>query len=348
MVVNLKLKIDKANIWASNDGCRGFHSLNKGVKYDLNSEILEARNLAFGGPDIEADPDMVEGASIFRMATIGGAFYERKYKRQGFEESVIDAWKITHNTLSIYAYEYGFSPVEALENQTLLLHADYLFETDDLKHIEDVLLVVVQPRHYCTDGPVKTWRTTARALQRDYFPRLREVTKEAALADAPLTSGPHCLGCRQIASCPANRNAAAQAVEFSTAPQAETLNPDSLGVELAIVTRAEQLLKSRRAALESRALNMIQNGQPVLNCGVQVNKRRVWAKGQADKLKSLASLYGVKMEKPTELITPRQAEQAGLSKSIVADCVEIKEADPKLKLDSRAYLNQVFNLVSEQ
>lgn len=108
--------------------------------------------------------------------------------------------------LVVLDYKHGRGvAVDAEENSQAMIYALGAAITED---IEDVEIVIVQPRAIHREGPVRRW-TISRA---DLMAWAEEVLRPAALATddptAPLAAGDHCKFCPAGAVCPEKRQAA--------------------------------------------------------------------------------------------------------------------------------------------
>ena len=90
-------------------------------------------------------------------------------------------------TLYVIDLKYGMDPVEVEENTQLLFYGlGALLVT--LGGVNDVYLVIAQPRAYHADGPIRAWLTTPTRLL-DFYMQLEELIERVLLPDAPLVPG---------------------------------------------------------------------------------------------------------------------------------------------------------------
>ena len=265
---------------------------------------------------IAVTEEMTEGAELYvrtvrRLVPIGGMVEQRI--NTGLHPDCwgtpdfasIDADYVIH----IVDYKFGHRFVDEFENWQLIAYAWGVVSTTHPSADEDtdVSLTLVQPRCYDRRGPVRTWRLTVGEL-REYAKRAR--AHLAAVSQGELrecVTGSHCYECPARRGCSALQQAGYLACDIVGQPEPLDLPPDALGLELAYLQRAADLLKQRIAGLEEQATATLQAGTAVPGWHLQRGQGRERWKPGID-VDSLGKLYGIELTK-TEPITPTQARK---------------------------------------
>lgn len=234
----------------------------------------------------------------------------------------------TDNVLSIYDLKLGKGKaVEVVDaagnpNRQLCYYALGFINTMPATFralIEEVELVVVQPRRPHKDGPVRRTRVRADQLL-DYCQDLVTAAELARSANPPRKAGDHCGFCRAAGTCPTLRDkalAAAQA-DFDddvvqnighNGPPPEEMSNEQLGALLDMADLIEMWIGAVRARAETVA-----NGGGHIPGYKLVAKRAVrrW-KGSDDDVKLMLSLdFGLDENTYIEqkLKSPAQVEKA--------------------------------------
>lgn len=232
-----------------------------------------------------------------------------------------------YDTLRVWDYEFGRGIVEAFENWQLLDYAigilgdAYLPETA-------LELIVVQPRAYHRDGPVRRWRIRAGDIG-PYFLRLRE---SAALATGPkppaLVTTEGCENCRGRHACEALQRAAYRAADKAEQFGAFDLSGHALGLELRELRRAQAVLKARVSGLEEEAAARIKKGERVAFWMMGSTPGRLaWTKPLEEVL-VLGQVLGLNLAKEPDAITPTQALAAAKAAKLPAELFDAYTVRP--------------------
>lgn len=241
-----------------------------------------------------------------------------------------------NNVLYVDDLKTGWRFVEPEQHWTLIAHAIGWMERTRLQPLEFVF-VIHQPRPHHHEGKRREWRITPAN-----FMRYRQELLEALSNPSDhLVTGPHCHKCHAIASCPAA--VAAQYNAIDAAEMAFDEMPDNVAIKhhLDVIRRAQSVLKSRLEALEEMALHRIKQGEIIQDhCAEIQYTNRNWKPGlNADLVKILTN---VDVSKPG-MLTPAQAEKAGISEATMKSLTERRQAGVKLvKVSANKRVNQIF------
>jgi hypothetical protein len=256
-----------------------------------------------------------------------------------------DAYYLQNSTLTIqlFDFKFGHDYVEEYENWQLI---DYAAGLLDKYHVDGeadqwttLELYIVQPRCYGHD-PVR--RLTVRASElRGHINKLRMAADAAHEPNPAATVNPKCKHCSGRHACQPYQRSALEAADLSMRSAPLDLTPEQTGKELAMLQRARAALEGRISGLEESAFAMIQQGHRVPPYHVEYGQgRTTWAK-PADEVRILASMFGVKVDKEA-LITPKQAQDAGLPADVLKEYAYTPSGKPKLVQDAPNELLKSF------
>lgn len=238
------------------------------------------------------------------------------------------------STVRIVDYKFGHRHVPVFENQQLITYAAGVLDKLQINGFNEqsttVEFVVVQPRDFHADGPVRTWRINASAL-RGYFNILAGKAIEAMWQEARLVPSPDaCRDCKARHVCVAAQTEAAGALDTVygyAAPLAST--PAEVGRMLSKLDAAIDMAKAYRSGLEEEAKRFIMGGERVPGWSLKAGQgRERWAR-PVEEVIALGEMMGINVSKPGA-ITPKQAIKAGLSAEIVRAYSETPTGEVKL------------------
>jgi Protein of unknown function (DUF2800) len=285
------------------------------------------------------DSDMVEGAKLYAH-TINLAkshpghsvHVETKIDIKSIHDEcwgTCDAWYYSNKRLYVWDYKYGHKIVEPEGNWQLIAYAAGILDILFLEPIQEVNLVIVQPRGYTANSLVRTWRTTINELQ-PYFDRLRLSEAEAMKENAPLTpSAKACEWCNARMHCPALQKKTSEPIQ----PLQETLEitNEKLSVNLKEINERIALLTSLQTILSAIAVERIVAGQSVPGFFLESGRgSQVW-KSSPEEVIQIGQLFGCELQKPIDVITPKQAIKAGIPTEVVTKHSELMPGALKLK-----------------
>ena len=224
------------------------------------------------------------------------------------------AYNPTLKRLYIADFKFGYRFVEVWENLQLICYASGLIDLLGLNMDEiTVEFVIVQPRSYHREGPVRKWVVEASAL-RPFIAKLAY----AAQRETVYEPNPGCVDCPGRHICVAFQNSTYAAVEIAYAGGTNELSPAALGKELELLKWAEKKIKARISGLEVQAETMLRRGQTIPGWILAATyARETWVEGGDRQIMTLAkSYFGVDVAKPPKAMTPNQARKL-LPRSIV-------------------------------
>lgn len=243
-----------------------------------------------------------------------------------------DCWFWQDNTLYLFDYKYGHRAVEVFENWQLIEYAAGILKS--IKDV-DVFMTIVQPRSYHRNGQIRTWKTSAGALQ-PYFERLREAEEKAARPYANCYVSLECRHCLARHVCPTLEQASLSLVDESYLSVPRQLSPNELGRQLAQLERAADILNSRITGLTEEIMATIRRGERVPGYALEPGKpREIWSAPHAE-IVALGELFNIPLIKETT-ITPLQAIKAGIPADVInAHTGKINGTTKLIKTETKA------------
>lgn len=303
---------------------------------------------------VRVDAEMIAGAKMYAEALEGVA---------GNPEQTIniprvhptlcfgtpDFWQYSKNTrtLRITDYKYGHGYVDVYENYQLIAYAagilDKLAAEGVLLEFETIVeFMIVQPRCYAADSPVRTWTTSAANLRA--MINLAHAAAGAALGPNPqCNTGPECLHCDARANCETANRAGSALIEFSGRAEALAQTGADMGVRLNLINAALTMLKAVGSGLEEQIIATLRKGGAVPHFRIDYTKpRETWAKSVAE-VEALGLLAGVTLVKKDYDLTPKQAVKAGIDRAVVTAYSHTPNGSAKLVPDKLSNSQRIFS-----
>jgi hypothetical protein len=369
----IKLSPSRANRWTK---CTGSVPLE--LKYPSTpgpaaTEGINAHRAAkdlIMGVDIDLhvfDPEMIVAVQIYvdtikKYLNNTNIYYgvEEKLRYEHINVSISgipDAYIFNPKLkkLSVFDFKTGFGVIDPVENWQLIIYTLLILRklegqgalgnydsTGDLT----CELVIVQPRAYHPDGPVRSWSMIYDQIQK-YSRKLAEILIEIKAERYVSRVGPWCHYCRALHECKTAAMAAGTAMDVSGEAVTFELTPEQLSFELTHTKEAIRILTQRLKALEEYTVSQIQKG--IMIPGWELSPGRgvlTWNKSISEIVK-MADTIGVDIRKPEDIITPRQAEIKGLDQAIVKHYTYTREGKMKLRKEDPDAGKKVFGKRSE-
>lgn len=270
---------------------------------------------------LKVDKEMIAGAEMYAEALEGF---------EGTAETLVaiprvhaecsgtpDFWQYSEKTktLRVADYKYGRRYVDVFENYQLIAYAcgiiDELVASGRAVEFEIVVeLMIVQPRCFHPDGPVRTWKTSATNLRP--LINLAHTAAHLALGANPKTvSGPECLYCPARGDCKTAHVATTAILEYAHRAETMAQTGSEMGLRLLLINEALEMLKAVGSGLEEQIMSTLKGGKtvPYFKVGYS-NPRETWNKPVAE-VKMLGDMIGLKLTEETFAMTPKQAIKTG-------------------------------------
>jgi hypothetical protein len=250
---------------------------------------------------------------------------------------------IPHKKRWVIDYKFGHRYVNPFENWQLLNYLILDMCNDMSGNIEPGIechLIIVQPRSYHPDGPVREW-----VVMSDELWAYRVVLLEKALAsqqvNPPAKTGSECRDCKARGNCATLQASGYEACEVSATATPFEIPVEAKARELALMTSAVDMLSARISGLEGEVLNHIKQGNPLPGWMTKQGEgRKKWTMA-TDEVLALGAMMGVDVSKPA-LLTPAQAVKAGLSPDVVDSYSAKAPGEIKLVRDTGAFARKIF------
>lgn len=366
-------KASDANIWMKCHGSHAAQQLHPGPPGELSMSKLEGRachevaqklfrNEPFGDivgslsqDGIVITQELFEAAREYYNDVWGYCNSHGLTGQWHIEESVdlrrylhewhgvVDAWvhEPQSNTLIIWDAKFGHSIVNPYEHWPLIIYALGLTEQKLIYNIE---LRIVQPRGFTSEGIARTWKLTQFELMK-YGDILRN-TLPLVLGDSPIcTPGPQCKTCTARAGCDALQRTSYDNIDYVNSLSTHTLSGHSLGVELKLLQRAQEMIKMRLSGLEEQALYEIKQGKQVPYFAAKPTYgRKRWKKEiPVEQVIMMGDIMGKDLRKPVELDTPAQCIKKGIDPAVVEQYAETPSTGVKLEPVTERGIKSVFS-----
>lgn len=249
---------------------------------------------------------------------------------------------IPFGKLIVYDFKYGAGvAVDAEENEQLMFYA--LGVAEELGGLEnlclqEVELVIIQPRANHSDGPVRRWSTTPERLM-EFAELLKVKLKEVRDPKAKLCSGSWCKFCDAKSKCPEIKNRVNSVAQMEFAPIdlnakleskfANVKTPPAVAdmspKDIANVLENASMVRDWITSVENHALEMMKTGHEVPGYKVVAKKaNRAWA-NEDSVVESFEAIYGDGIYTTRKLLTPAQLEKI-IGKECVKEHVVIPDA----------------------
>jgi hypothetical protein len=226
-------------------------------------------------------------------------------------------------TLHVIDYKYGHGHVPADSPQLKI----YGIAAAQEFGREVVHLHVIQPRDYTAKSP-RSYHFTP-AAQNDFCDEVANALRYAHMSKPYAVAGSHCLRCPGRGHCETLRTAS---LEFSGTCGTDTTAPEAVAAELSIAQQAVDLATARLKGLQDEATYVLSGGGVVPGWALERKPgRQQWKASDEAHVLALADAFGVgDAVSKRVLITPLQAQKAGLPAELVKLHTERPLGEPKL------------------
>lgn len=239
-------------------------------------------------------------------------------------------------TVHVIDYKYGHGHVPADSPQLKI----YGIAAAQEFNRETVHLHVIQPRDYTAKSP-RSYHFTP-AAQTDFCDEVANALRLAMKPKPYAVAGSHCLRCPGRGHCDTLRTAS---LEFSEACGTDTTAPEAVAAELRIAQQAVDLATARLKGLQDEATHVISSGGLVPGWALERKPgRQQWKASDEAHVLALADAFGIgDAVSKRVLITPLQAQKAGLPAELVKLHTERPMGEPKLVPAADTLAAQVFS-----
>lgn len=217
-------------------------------------------------------------------------------------------------TLYIFDYKYGRIPVDAFENWQMINYAAGII--DKRKDCKFIVFSIVQPRARFIEGYHKTWTiTTEKYLS--YLGILIKAAHETQKDNPECRTGKWCNYCDGLVFCAAAAVSSYKVLEHLDNLKQAEIKCDNIGDELDLLSRAEEIIKQRKSALESQIEHYLKTGNNVEGYTLVAKESALKWSGDMNIVTKMCRGFMVDIKKPQEYLTPTQTIKAGVPKEIL-------------------------------
>lgn len=275
---------------------------------------------------VVVDPEMYEAAMDYARVVRRQAVYPILVERRVDVPRVHpecygtpDCWAFDRERgqLHVFDFKYGHRFVDVFENWQLACYAAGIIDELGLgdEHVH-ITFHVVQPRAFYRGGPHRSWTLPASDLRG--LVNILAVAAERALSPNPeCVPNPECRDCSARHACPALQAAGYDTADYVRSAVPLELPAPAAGLELRYLKRASAILNARISGLEGQVEAKLRGGEIVPGWRMEsVAGREKWKIPVAE-VAAMGQTMGVDLTKPTDVITPAQARNAGLMPDLV-------------------------------
>ena len=251
---------------------------------------------------------------------------------------------VVGNTLHVEDLKYGYGIVDVKENWQLIGYAigQWFRLAEAYNYRPDFIhFTIHQPRPYHEKGRVRDWVISVQELFQ-YYTQICERMQAYVNGDRTLETGKACKYCNAGSTCPALNRSANKAMDTVLCEWSEKpLTNEEVAEQYELLQRAHELLELRLKSVEQLAISRIQANQIVPGYAFEMAYGdRKWKSNVTPE--SIHALTGVTITK-TEMLSPNQAEKAGVSKKLTSVFTEKPAKGVKLvKKDVAEEANKIL------
>lgn len=352
-----------AHIWGKPGGCRGWVAMQKrgDLPPDTDNTARELGTLAHsvaeliliqGNDDVDADPEILEAVQVYTdhvaetvVGHRGTLRIEHRVNIDIIHEqcygtpdayAYIDAVK----TLYVWDYKHGIQSVEAFENWQCIAYAAGIIDEMGLNDQEiTVCIVIVQPRAYSPDGPVKTWTIPATDL-RPYVNQLAQGAREALGENPETRSGPHCRYCRARTVCTSAIQAGAGLYESVNSVDSIDPSIETLSLLYTLTKRAKSHIDAMLEGYSAQIEHALTTGKivPGYHLAPKMGNRKWISPEYATKYLALLGVDAT----VSKLKSPAQIEKL-IDKKLIEDLTERSLSGHKVTKDDTNKVRKIFS-----
>lgn len=246
--------------------------------------------------------------------------------------------------LNVPDLKFGYGIVEVKENWQLIGYAIGQCQRQHAQGLplpQLIRLTIIQPRPYHEDGRIRDWLITFDELIQ-YYNQICERMQAYVNGSRTLETGKACKYCNAGSTCPALNRSANKAIDTVLCEWSEKpLTNEEVAEQYELLQRAHELLELRLKSVEQLAISRIQANQIIPGYAFEMTYGdRKWKSNVTPE--SIHALTGVTITK-TEMLSPNQAEKAGVSKKLTSVFTEKPAKGVKLvKKDVAEEANKIL------
>ncbi len=250
---------------------------------------------------------------------------------------------IVGSTLHVEDLKYGWRIVDVKENWQLIGYAiGQVFRLSKNGFVPThIHFKIHQPRPHHEDGPIRSWVITYDELI-EYCKQIEERLMALVSGDKTLSTSKSCLYCEGLNSCPAfNRSFYASVETVLGEWKQDVLSNEDVSHQLDVLNRVQEIIKIKSDSLNQLGVMRIGAGQIIPKYSIEETLGdRKWSKEVS--AKSIKVMTGIDITKQ-DILSPTQAEKAGVPKKLVAQLITREKRGSKLvKKDLTEEAKKIF------
>lgn len=249
--------------------------------------------------------------------------------------AVIDRDGILH----VDDLKYGYGLVEPERNTQVSIYAGAIVRMLTARGviIRRIVIGIFQPRAWHPCGEYRTWAV----LPEELMQFVRWIEDRGVLCQNPnpvARPGEHCRYCEAMTTCKASANALYRIYEDACADVQRHMSASELANELDFLAKIGAIIKGRSEAVMAEATARQAKGEHIPGWHKEPRKGdRKWTMDSA----SVKTLTGFDVSKPG-MMTPKEAEDAGMDPALVSRLTSRPDLPPKLKRVPKGFYQNLF------
>lgn len=290
---------------------------------------------------------IIRGTQIFGGDHTGieRLFYAPSVHEESFGtvDFCLYAEKMRH--LYIVEFKYGHRYVDEFENWQMINYYAAVADEFGIDGSKDqtltVHLIIVQPRAYGSDGPVREWTVKGSDL-RPYVNQLNTAAHEALGDSSRIRTSVHCRDCNALYRCPAALQAGMSLLEIACNPYPDDLPIEALGIQYSIIKRALDQLKYLETGLKEELISQLRLGKNIPGYLIETTTGHLTWNRPVKEIIALGDMSGYDLRKE-KTITPTQAINGGMDETLVRAYSEKPNTGLKLTEDNLKLAKKIFS-----
>lgn len=249
--------------------------------------------------------------------------------------------------IEIIDYKFGFKFVDEYFNLQGLLYALGILNSINVGWNTweklNIAFTIVQPRCYGHGNPVRTHEYVLQEAV-PYWRKLQAAAEAAKSPNPTATTGSHCGYCPGRHACSALQIAAYNDAEYSNQRTPLELSPAAAALELKLLMSALARLEARVDGLKELTIANIRAGKQVPYFRAEPGYgRQTWTLPE-QQIIAMGQMFGKDLSKPG-VVTPKQAEKAGVDPAVIKAYSQIPSTGFKLVAENPTAAARTFGRV---
>ena len=279
---------------------------------------------------------------VDQVRSHGGTIHtERRVTLNPMIAGTPDAFAVvdTTGTLHVDDLKYGFGIVEPERNTQVSIYGGAILRMLTARGVivRLVKISIYQPRAWHPLGVYRTWTLRPEQLM-EFVQWIEARGQDCQDPNAPARPGEHCKHCEAQTTCAANAWSLYAAFDAVSVQVQRHMTGPEVARELDFLDRIEKMIEGRRAAIEAEAEARLKQNDHIPGWHMEPrmgNRRFTMSPAQ------IRMIAGFDVSKPG-IMTPDEAERAGMNPDFIKMLTERPTLKPKLKRVPDGFYRKLF------